>query len=146
MEQWVKNPTVVAQVAEEVWVPSPARCSELKDPKSLQHRSQLQLGSDSVPGPGNLYMLWVQPQKEKKTKKRLTLLIPGKVDFIYSFFYIYNFLFFSHYSWFTVSEWPSLNPQITNSGGGVKKREPSYTVGGNVNWYNHYGVEYGQAP
>ena len=20
-----------------------------------------------------------------------------------------------------------------------KKREPSYTVGGNVNWYNHYG-------
>ena len=22
---------------------------------------------------------------------------------------------------------------------GVEKREPSYTVGGNVNWYDHYG-------
>ena len=22
------------------------------------------------------------------------------------------------------------------------KREPSYTVGGNVNWYNHYGEQY----
>ena len=26
---------------------------------------------------------------------------------------------------------------------GVEKREPSYTVGGNVNWYNHYGERYG---
>jgi len=42
------------------------------------------------------------------------------------------------------SEWPSLiSPQRANSGEGVKKREPSYTVGGNVNWYNHYGKEYG---
>ena len=24
-------------------------------------------------------------------------------------------------------------------GEGVEKKEPSYTVGGNVNWYNHYG-------
>ena len=23
------------------------------------------------------------------------------------------------------------------------KREPSYTVGGNVNWYSHYGEQYG---
>ena len=23
------------------------------------------------------------------------------------------------------------------------KKEPSYTVDGNVNWYNHYGEEYG---
>ena len=26
-----------------------------------------------------------------------------------------------------------------NAGEGVEKREPSYTVGGNVNWYNHCG-------
>ena len=26
---------------------------------------------------------------------------------------------------------------------GVEKREPSYTVGGNVNWYSHYGEQYG---
>ena len=25
----------------------------------------------------------------------------------------------------------------------MKKREPSYTVGGNVNWYSHYGEQYG---
>ena len=24
----------------------------------------------------------------------------------------------------------------------MEKREPSYTVGGNVNWYNHYGKQY----
>ena len=26
---------------------------------------------------------------------------------------------------------------------GCGEREPSYTVGGNVNWYNHYGEQYG---
>ena len=26
----------------------------------------------------------------------------------------------------------------------VEKREPPYTVGGNVNWYNHYGEQYGK--
>ena len=26
--------------------------------------------------------------------------------------------------------------------GGGRKREPFYTVGGNVNWYNHYEEEY----
>ena len=25
----------------------------------------------------------------------------------------------------------------------MEKREPSYTIGGNVNWYNHYGELYG---
>jgi len=29
------------------------------------------------------------------------------------------------------------------AGGGVEKREPSCTVGGNVSWYNHYGEQYG---
>ena len=33
--------------------------------------------------------------------------------------------------------------QITNAGEGVEKRVPSYTVGGNVNWYNHFGKQYG---
>ena len=26
---------------------------------------------------------------------------------------------------------------------GCGEREPSYTVGGNVNWYSHYGEQYG---
>ena len=30
-----------------------------------------------------------------------------------------------------------------NAGEGVKKRESSYTIGGNVNWYRHYGEQYG---
>ena len=25
----------------------------------------------------------------------------------------------------------------------IREREPSYTVGGNVNWYNHYREQYG---
>ena len=32
--------------------------------------------------------------------------------------------------------------QTINAGEGVEKREPSYTVGGKVNWYNHYGEQY----
>ena len=33
--------------------------------------------------------------------------------------------------------------QIINAGEGVEEKELSYTVGGNVNWCNHYGVQYG---
>ena len=28
--------------------------------------------------------------------------------------------------------------QITNAGEGMEKREPSYTVERNINWYSHY--------
>jgi hypothetical protein len=31
----------------------------------------------------------------------------------------------------------------TNVGENVGKKEPSYTAGGNVNLYNHYGKQYG---
>ena len=37
----------------------------------------------------------------------------------------------------------SIKRQEINVGEDVKKREPSYTVGGNANWYNHYGKQYG---
>jgi len=33
------------------------------------------------------------------------------------------------------------SPQITNAREGVEKRETSYTVGGNINLYNHYGKQ-----
>ena len=39
----------------------------------------------------------------------------------------------------------SKNLQITNAGEGVEKREPSYTVGGSVNRYSHYGKQYGDS-
>ena len=29
--------------------------------------------------------------------------------------------------------------------GGVEKTEPFYIVGGNVNWYSHYGKQYGNS-
>ena len=35
------------------------------------------------------------------------------------------------------------NLQIINAGEGMEKREPSYTVGRNVNWCSHYGKQYG---
>ena len=37
------------------------------------------------------------------------------------------------------------NLQTINAGEGVAKREPSYTVGGNINWYSHYGEQYGSS-
>ena len=40
-------------------------------------------------------------------------------------------------------KWLSLkNLQTIHFGEGVEIREPSYTVGGNVNWQNHYGEQY----
>ena len=33
--------------------------------------------------------------------------------------------------------------QAINAGKGVEKREPSYTVGGNANWYSRYGKQCG---
>ena len=42
----------------------------------------------------------------------------------------------------TTEEWPSFKTlQIIDAGESVKKREPSCLVGGNVNWYSHYGKE-----
>ena len=36
----------------------------------------------------------------------------------------------------------SKNPETINAGEGVERRESFYTVGGNVNWYIHYGEKY----
>ena len=33
--------------------------------------------------------------------------------------------------------------QTINTGEGMNRREPSYTAGGNINWYSHYGEQYG---
>ena len=42
------------------------------------------------------------------------------------------------------SEWPSSKSlQTINAGEGVEKKEPSCTVGGNVNWYSLYERWYG---
>ena len=35
------------------------------------------------------------------------------------------------------------NLQTVSAGEDVKKKEPSYTVSGNVNWNCHYGEQYG---
>ena len=36
-----------------------------------------------------------------------------------------------------------LKKKILNAGEGVKRREPFYTLGGNVNWHSHCGEQYG---
>lgn len=43
------------------------------------------------------------------------------------------------------SEWLSKNLQTIKAGEDVEKREHSYTVGGNVNWYGRYGEQYGES-
>ena len=35
------------------------------------------------------------------------------------------------------------NLRTITIGEGMEKIEPFYTVGGNVNWYSHYGDQYG---
>ena len=39
----------------------------------------------------------------------------------------------------TQSEWSTKSLQTIKAGEGVEKREPSYTAGGNVNWYSYSG-------
>ena len=46
----------------------------------------------------------------------------------------------------TLSEWPlSKNLQTINSEEDMEKREPSYSVDENVNWYTHYGEQCGDS-
>ena len=51
-------------------------------------------------------------------------------------------------SWKTLLFWDMrkmksfVNPQITNAGEGVERREPAYTGDGNVNWCSLYGEQY----
>ena len=43
-----------------------------------------------------------------------------------------------------VRVWPSLtSQQTTNAGEDMEKGECSHTVGGNVNFYDHHGKQYG---
>ena len=42
-----------------------------------------------------------------------------------------------------LSEWLLSKRQQICVDQDVKKREPSYTIGGNTNWYSHYGKQYG---
>ena len=44
------------------------------------------------------------------------------------------------------SVWPSSrNLQTVNAGEGVDKSKSFYTIGGNANWYIHYGGQYGRS-
>ena len=41
------------------------------------------------------------------------------------------------------SEWPVPKKSTVNAEEDVEKREPSYTVGGNVSWHSHCGEQHG---
>ena len=44
------------------------------------------------------------------------------------------------------AEWLLSNSlQTINAGESVEKREPSYTAGGNANYYSHYGEQCGDS-
>ena len=46
----------------------------------------------------------------------------------------------------TLVRMANIKKSITiNAGKGMEKREPSCTVGGNVNWYSRYGRQYGDS-
>ena len=49
----------------------------------------------------------------------------------------------------TISHWSewlqSKSLQTINAGEGVDKKEPYYTVGGNANYYSHYGEQCGDS-
>ena len=75
-------------------------------------------------------------------RKRYNRKTDNRLDWIFSFvkYYMAN----KHTKNIHRSEWPSLKSlQITNAGEAVEKREPSYTVGGNVSWCSHCGEQYG---
>ena len=44
--------------------------------------------------------------------------------------------------WSTYETKKKKNLQTINAEEGVEKREPSYSVAGNVNWCSHYGEQY----
>ena len=52
----------------------------------------------------------------------------------------------SKLQWDITSQQPerlsSKNPQTINAVVGVERRQPFYTIGGNVNWYSHYGEQW----
>ena len=52
-----------------------------------------------------------------------------------------NLLHFLHCYKYQVSK----SLQTINGGESVEKRKPSYTVGGNVNWYSHYREQDGDS-
>ena len=70
--QWVKNPTAVAWVTTKVQIPSPARCSGLKDPVLPQ--LQLRLNPWTT-GPGNFHMPWMCHKKIKTKTSTFSLVL-----------------------------------------------------------------------
>ena len=42
----------------------------------------------------------------------------------------------------TLIRMATIEKSTNNAGEHVEKKEPSDTVGGNVNWWNHYGKQY----
>ena len=60
---------------------------------------------------------------------------------IHTFFFSYFIMF--HHSNTSQNGLSLIRLQITTAGEGVEKREHSCIAGRNVNWYNHYGKQYG---
>ena len=78
-------------------------------------------------------------ERPRNLSTELTLLCSLSTDSVYSL-NIQSRLWPSLYSMREVFKKGFVT--IINAGQGVEKREPSYTVGGNVNLCSHYGKQY----
>ena len=56
-----------------------------------------------------------------------------------------NHIFINRNNQFITKWLASKSLQTINAREGLEKREPSYTLGGNANWYSHYGEECGDS-
>jgi hypothetical protein len=79
---------------------------------------------------------WLKKRKKKKKKPHKEMLNISAIKVMQ----IKTTLKF-HFTPFI--EWLPSGTQTTNIGKDVGGKEPSYTAGGNVNYYNHYGKKYG---
>ena len=81
-----------------------------------------------------VHLRFVHVLKVNFTQKRIIKYLGGCILISATYFEMHQKI-----KWLAIIK----NLQITNAGEGVEKREPSYTVGGNINWYNHYNEQYG---
>ena len=85
------------------------------------------------------YRIWeMKVVKKKKMEGNRQTFLKEKQDWLSNSLFKFALDITSHQS-----EWSSLKSlHLVNAREGVEKREPCYTIGGNVNWCSHYGEQY----